>query len=92
MRMLPRQYRKTLVDVMEPLCLVQHRLMSSTAWDIPVRNGQVCPGDRAGNDVFGAIAIQGVQRATPTHQFAARELSFHPLGVFLVLMMETLQK
>ena len=58
--MLPRQYRKTLADVMEPLNFVQDGLMSSTAWDIPVGNGQACPSDNAGNDVFGAIPIQGV--------------------------------
>jgi hypothetical protein len=40
MRMLPRQYRKTLADVMEPLNFVQDGLMSSTAWDIPVGNAK----------------------------------------------------
>jgi hypothetical protein len=43
MRMLPRQYRETLADVMEPLNFVQDGLMSSTAWDILVGNGQACP-------------------------------------------------
>ena len=60
MRMLPREYRKTLADVKESRNFVQDGLMSSAAWDIPVGNGQVCPSDNAGNDVFGAIPIQGV--------------------------------
>jgi hypothetical protein len=34
--------------------------MSGTARDFAVGNGQVCPGDNAGNDVFRVIAVQGV--------------------------------
>ena len=77
---------------MEPLNFVQDGLMNSAVRGIAVGNGQSRLGDNAGNDVFRAIPIQGVQGGAPAYQFAARELSFHPLGVFPVLIMEALKK
>jgi hypothetical protein len=66
--------------------------MSGPAWDFAVGNGQARPGDNAIHNVFRVIMVQGVQRAAPAHQFATRELSFYPRGVFLVLIMEALEK
>lgn len=67
MPMLPRQYRKALADVMEPLNFVQDGLMNSAVRGIAVGNGQSRLGDNAGNDVFRAIPIQGVQGAAPAY-------------------------
>ena|ERR1022692_2066557 len=66
--------------------------MRGTAWNFEVGNGQACPSERGSRCLPRNHGTRCVTCAAPTHQFATRELSFHPRGVFLMLIMEALQK
>jgi hypothetical protein len=66
--------------------------MSGTRQEFAVGYRQLCPDDNPVHDVFSAIPVQSVQRAAPAYQFATGELSFYPCGIFLVLIVEALQK